>query len=50
VEVIRELASVKLSGSLKINEYWKLININMIKNKINPYKFFISKIDIKGIL
>jgi len=31
MEVIRGLASIKLSGSLKINGYWRLINI--IKNK-----------------
>jgi len=35
VGVIRGLAAVKLSGSLEINGYWNLININMTRNKIN---------------
>jgi len=38
VGVIRGLVSVKLLGSLKINRYWRLININIIKNKIHSYK------------
>jgi len=34
------LASIKLSGSLNINGYRKLINMNIIKNKMNPNVFF----------
>jgi len=37
------LASVKLSGSLNINGYCRLIIMNTIRRKINPYKSFNEK-------
>jgi len=35
VVVTNWLSSVKLSKCLNIKGYWRLININMIKNKLN---------------
>jgi len=40
VDVTNGLASMKLSGSLNKNGYCKLMIINIIINKMNPYRSF----------
>jgi hypothetical protein len=43
IGVTNGLASAKLSGSLNINGYWRLMNVNITRNKINPKVSFSVK-------